>query len=102
MTALTNAEKCDAGFFCVKGAVRPDPTDGVTGNICPAGGYCPLGAATKSDCPAGKYNPETGAKDATSCVSCTPGSYCSGSALPSPTGLCDAGFFCTAGSSSKT
>ena len=46
---------CDAGFYCILGAIRPDPTDGITGMICPAGGYCLQGATSVSSCPAGKY-----------------------------------------------
>ena len=44
---------CDSGYYCIKGALRPEPTDTVTGNICPTGGYCPSGAATPSYCPDG-------------------------------------------------
>lgn len=32
--------ECTAGFYCKGGAVLPNPTDDVTGNICPAGTYC--------------------------------------------------------------
>lgn len=32
--------ECTAGFYCKGGAVLPNPTDEVTGNICPAGTYC--------------------------------------------------------------
>jgi hypothetical protein len=32
---------CDAGYICYGGAATSTPTDGVTGEICPAGGYCP-------------------------------------------------------------
>ena len=102
MTALTTNDYCDAGFYCVEGATRPDPTDGITGYICPAGGYCPQGTTTVQSCPAGEYNPEEGAKAASSCISCLPGKYCAGSANPTPTGDCDAGFYCPAGSTSPT
>lgn len=60
--------QCDAGFYCILGATRPDPTDGITGKICPAGGYCLKGATSISSCPAGKYNPYQGAKDSSSCI----------------------------------
>ena len=31
---------CDPGFYCARGASRADPTDGVTGDVCPVGRYC--------------------------------------------------------------
>ena len=100
--AVADANKCDAGFYCIEGAIRPDPTDGITGKICPAGGYCLRGATSVSSCPSGKYNPEEGAKVADSCIVCLPGKYCFGSANPAPTGECTAGYYCPAGSSSPT
>lgn len=32
---------CDAGYICYGGASTSTPVDGVTGEVCPAGGYCP-------------------------------------------------------------
>ena len=34
---------CDPGYECWLGATTSSPTDGVTGDYCTAGGYCPLG-----------------------------------------------------------
>jgi hypothetical protein len=34
---------CSPGFFCLSGAISSTPTDGVTGNYCARGGYCPAG-----------------------------------------------------------
>lgn len=31
---------CSVGYYCDRGAIRDDPVDGVTGNVCPAGRYC--------------------------------------------------------------
>lgn len=31
---------CKRGYYCTLGAKQRDPTDGITGNICPAGRYC--------------------------------------------------------------
>ena len=31
---------CDPGYYCARGASRSDPTDGITGDICPPGRYC--------------------------------------------------------------
>lgn len=39
MTSVGVDDECDAGFYCIEGATRPDPIDGITGKICPAGGY---------------------------------------------------------------
>jgi hypothetical protein len=32
--------QCKVGYYCGRGSDREDPTDGVTGDICPAGRYC--------------------------------------------------------------
>jgi len=34
---------CDPGYLCYGGAKESAPTDGVSGDLCTAGGYCPLG-----------------------------------------------------------
>ena len=34
---------CDPGYICTGGATSSSPTDGVTGDVCPAGGYCLIG-----------------------------------------------------------
>ena len=35
--------QCDPGYICKGGAVTSSPTDGVTGELCPRGGYCLIG-----------------------------------------------------------
>ena len=41
MTGLsTETGPCSAGYFCNAGSDRADPTDGIMGNVCPAGRYC--------------------------------------------------------------
>ena len=52
--------QCDEGYYCIKGARRPEPSDNVTGAICPAGGYCEVGVTSPKSCPAGKFNMFTG------------------------------------------
>ena len=32
--------QCNAGYYCARGALRADPEDGVTGDVCPLGRYC--------------------------------------------------------------
>ena len=34
---------CDPGYLCHGGATTSNPIDGVTGELCPAGGYCLIG-----------------------------------------------------------
>ena len=34
---------CDAGYLCYGGASSSNPTDNVTGEACPPGGFCPPG-----------------------------------------------------------
>jgi hypothetical protein len=53
---------CDAGFYCREKAYTSAPPDGLTGGLCPAGGYCPPGSATASSCVVGKYSASPGAK----------------------------------------
>lgn len=53
---------CDPGYYCTSKATIPNPTDGVTGDICPAGGFCEKGTRVSGSCPPGSYNPDTGGK----------------------------------------
>ena len=45
---------CDAAFYCDRGANVSQPTDGVTGGVCPAGNYCPQGTAVPVLCEDGR------------------------------------------------
>ena len=89
---------CDLGYYCVLGANSSTPTDGTTGNICPAGGYCETGSRVPQNCPPGTYNPTAGGRDLSACVLCLPGVYCSGEAKATETGGCMAGYYCPPGS----
>ncbi len=51
---------CAGGYYCEQGADTPTPTDGVTGDVCPTGAYCPSGSNGSTLCPPGTYNPTTG------------------------------------------
>ena len=53
-------DKCNAGSYCVQNATKPNPTDGVTGNTCPVGTYCPRGAHVPLFCENGTYANVTG------------------------------------------
>ncbi|XP_061449372.1 neurogenic locus notch homolog protein 4-like [Rhineura floridana] len=48
--------ECAAGFYCTGGASSPKPLDGVTGNICPQGTYCPVGSPAPTLCPPGTFS----------------------------------------------
>ena len=95
-TAAT--DDCDEGFFCIGGSKRPEPTDSITGKACPRGGYCVAGTTSPASCPAGKYMAIEGAIAVTQCIPCPAGSYCLGTNSPLPSGSCDPGFYCEAGS----
>ncbi len=69
---------CDPGFYCKGGATVPNPTDGVTGDVCLIGGYCEFGSKAVQSCPPGTYNPNTKGKTQQDCIACKAGSYCSG------------------------
>ena len=88
---------CDPGYLCYGGAYTSTPTDGVTGEICPRGGYCPLGSFQSKPCPPGTFNNNSESVDFFDCFSCTPGFYCADARGPEPTGPCDPGFYCTGG-----
>ena len=51
---------CHGGYVCISGATTATPTDGTTGKICDAGGYCPVGSNSTTLCPPGSYNPTQG------------------------------------------
>ena len=70
------AGNCSDGYFCIGGADTATPTDGVTGDICPAGRYCPSGVAWPQACPLGTYSSATGNADLTDCLPCDVGEYC--------------------------
>nr|XP_006821767.1 PREDICTED: uncharacterized protein LOC100369099 [Saccoglossus kowalevskii] len=89
--------ECDMGYYCTLGASVRDPTDGVTGDICTTGHYCPQGTYNPVSCPSGYYTNATGNTAFEDCNLCLPGSYCGDNGLSEPTDLCDAGFYCPGG-----
>ncbi|CAH1797046.1 unnamed protein product, partial [Owenia fusiformis] len=46
-------QQCSPGHRCILGAETCTPTDGVTGDICPEGLFCPMGSVTGEGCPLG-------------------------------------------------
>ena len=51
---------CDAGYYCLENAIVSNPTDGTTGALCPAGGYCPQGSARRISCAPGFFSTDVG------------------------------------------
>jgi len=66
---------CDMGYFCISKATTPNPTDGTTGNVCVAGGFCDLGSFESVSCRPGTFNTNTGGTSEAECIACTPGKY---------------------------
>jgi hypothetical protein len=85
---------CAAGYYCIGSAVIENPTDGTTGDICPAGSYCVSGSSYFTECPKGTYNPSTAVGSEANCTDCDPGTYCSSTGLTAPTANCSGGYYC--------
>lgn len=58
MTSTTG--DCLAGYYCILGSSTSAPTDGVTGDICSPGYYCPNGTDRQLPCINGTYTNYTG------------------------------------------
>jgi len=93
---------CDMGYYCVLKSTTPNPTDGTTGNVCVAGGFCDLGSFESVSCKPGTFNANTKGTSEAECIACTAGKYCSGTFISAPTGDCTAGYYCEAGSTIPT
>ena len=46
---------CQEGYYCQSEAETATPTDGTTGDVCPAGFYCPNATANPIPCDDGKF-----------------------------------------------
>ena len=64
---------CSERYYCTINANSSTPTDGMTGDICPAGYYCEEGSAAPTPCGNGTYMNHTGAFE---CYICPEGHYC--------------------------
>ena len=80
-----------SGYYCIRGADNDAPTDGITGDICPEGSYCPQASSTHIYCPNGTYTNHTGAW---SCYTCPEGYYCTNRDRADP---CLPGYYCPEG-----
>jgi len=112
LEAQSTCLPCKAGNYCLGGANNacpaqncPTATISYWPIVCPAGFYCldsPGGVPTDANyyknfpipCPKGTYGGSVGLKAASECKMCDPGSFCAEVGAKSPTGKCDAGFYC--------
>jgi hypothetical protein len=93
---------CMPGFYCSGGANQSNPTDGVTGNICPMGAYCAANSTAPLLCDLGTFLPSEGNDDVGDCIPCRAGSYCDSPGLIDSGALCPEGFFCPTGTIDPT
>ncbi|XP_014845642.1 PREDICTED: uncharacterized protein LOC106919650 isoform X3 [Poecilia mexicana] len=84
------AGDCQAGFYCDWGSTKADQA------VCPAGFFCPSGTAVPLACPAGTFSSETSNTHQDNCTACTPGYYCQDEGTLQPV-LCPVGHYCSAG-----
>ncbi|XP_071497013.1 uncharacterized protein [Diadema antillarum] len=90
-------DQCHPGFYCPGGNDDPTPD----GFECLAGHYCERGSAYPTPCANGTFSNTTGNTEAPNCESCTPGYYCAGEHLSTPSGPCAVGYYCPGGQSTK-
>ncbi len=74
---------CSAGYFCLGGAASSTPLDGITGNVCPMGHYCPINSMSPVPCPAGSFSPNTGNRNMSDCQNLPVGLFSTSSAVVS-------------------
>lgn len=85
--------KCDAGYFCVGGALSKNPIDGSTGDACPIGHFCVEGSVVPEVCHPGTFSDSIGLG---SCKICPERFYCDGSDATKYE-ICPKGFYCIEG-----
>ena len=100
------SDKCNAGYFCFRGAKQATPVDDPDHNPkwfgeCPEDGfYCERGVSAATPCPPGTFAPGVVGRltSQTDCTVCTAGKYCQLGHQREETGDCDAGYYCLEGS----
>lgn len=93
-SAMLTFKGCAAGLFCPTGTtVAPSPAT----HACPLGNECPFATPNPQTCDPGTYANVTGLA---ACL-VTPAAYYSLEGAVQPTGQCDPGYYCPAGSSSS-
>lgn len=63
----SNTFKCDEGYICLGGSIKPYGDDGTIAMACSTGKYCPKGSTVEIDCPLGTYNPSIAGGSCTAC-----------------------------------
>ena len=92
---LLNNHSCQfSGYYCVLEANTNTPVDGVTGDVCPVGHYCPEMSSDIVPCPTGTYVNSTQRVEEADCLDCPLGDYCPGVGRDIPAGICDRGYYC--------
>ncbi|KAI8480901.1 hypothetical protein Bbelb_413740, partial [Branchiostoma belcheri] len=96
----TPTAECAAGYYCPVGVgvTVPDPAE----FPCTPGHYCEQGSPVQTACPNGTFSNTSKNTQLSNCLLCTPGSYCSGEGLVTPSGPCAPGFYCPAGQITDT
>ena len=94
-TEVNDTLECEKGFICYGGSARPEPTDLVTGEICPSGGYFEQGGNTVALCVAGLVGLFQATYDIIACVNYEAGYYCKGEGSANSSMICPADYFCT-------
>ena len=87
-------EDCPMGFLCQgRGVIEPI--------LCPHGMICKGNTSIENArfCPPGTFSNLSGLTSISQCLDCPSGKYCSDLGNTSPTGVCDAGYWCRRGSS---
>lgn len=94
------SDLCSPGFYCVKGARTPTPTEGSeVGNECLKGFYC---TEVPVECPIGTFSFDVRLINWSECTPCLSGHFCDSKAATSTSGLCVEGYHCVEGSNSNT
>ena len=86
----------------MSGSSTPTPTDGITGEECPEGRYCPQGVPVPEQCPLGTWSNMTALATSSECLACAGGHYCTGTGLTEPSGPCDARYYCVSNATTAT
>lgn len=87
----TSCGDCPVGYYCLGATAYPIP--------CPSGYYCEINSVEPSPCAIGTFGANTKLESSGQCTTCTKGSFCAEPGAHKPTNLCNAGFYCDAGSS---
>jgi hypothetical protein len=97
MADIDVAKTCLEGYVCVSAAIINNPTDTVTGYICPVGNFCLANVSAPTPCLLGSYRATEGGTAEADCTVCVSDEICNDRGLAGPTGIeiiCAAGNYC--------